>query len=156
MRRRDFPNCEYGPFQLRRLLRARLLPGEKIVGWAPALANPPVWLLIAVAGLALVPAAGHMLIMVILANHRRVVILTDSRIMVLSRLALAGDPGGRGVRTDLPLHALALKKTRSAHRFRLQARGSGRGETLSIENRTRPAERLIQGLNVLISDAISS
>jgi hypothetical protein len=149
MRRRDFPNCEYGPFQLRRLFRARFLPGERVIGWAPALVNPPIWLVVAAAGLVVIPGAGHLLLGVVLSSHRRMVVLTDSRLLVLTRLAVAGDPSGRGVKLDAPLHAVAISRTRSPHRFRVSPRGKPRGETLSVETRTAAGERLVAGLGML-------
>lgn len=153
MRRRDFPNCEYGPFQLRRLIRARFLPGERVIGWAPALVNPPLWLMIAAAGLIALPGVGHLLLGVVLSSHRRMVVLTDSRLLVLTRLAVAGDPSGRGVKLDTPLHGVSILRTRSAHRFRITPRGRARPETFSIETRTSAGERLVAGLAMVADTA---
>lgn len=149
MRHRQFPNCEYGPFELRRLFRARFLPGERIIGWGPALVNPPVWMLVAVGGMVMIPLVGHALLAVVLSSHRRMVVLTDSRLLVLSRMWVASDPEGRGVKLDVPVHSIEVRRIRSTHRFKLTPKGGRRGETLSIETRTRPGERLVAGLAML-------
>lgn len=111
--------------------------------------NPPFWLLVAAGGLIMIPVAGHALLALVLSSHRRMVILTDSRVLVLTRMAVAGDPGGRGVKLDAPVHGVKVERTRSSHRFRLSQRGGRRGETLSIETRAAPGERLVAGLRML-------
>lgn len=149
-----FNHCEFSPLELRKVLRLRLLPGERVVGWAPAWVNPPASLMILAGGMVLVPIVGHALLSAMLASHRRLVVLTDARLLVLAASRTACDVRGRGVKADVPLHSVSVAATRSPLRFRVRLPDRPRADALTLECRTRPSKRLREGLALLSGDGV--
>jgi len=135
---------------VRRLLRARLLPGERLVGWAPVLRDPTVFELLASAGLLIIPGVGQLLMMVVLGRLRSLMILTDSRLLLVSMGPYGPDPAGRGVRADVPFHRLGIRPVARKRRVKLLLPGRPRFEEFVIEDASRRShQRLLEGLMVL-------
>jgi len=155
--KRPFPNARYGPMSVRRLLRARLLPGERLVGWAPVLRDPTVFELVTSAGLLIIPGVGQILMMLVLGRLRSLMILTDSRLLLVSMGPYGPDPAGRGVRADVPFHRLGIRPTARKRRVKLLMPGRPRFEEFVIEDASRRShQRLLEGLMVLAAEDTSN
>ncbi len=104
-----FRNSAYGPMHLRGLLRARLEPGERLVGFAAAELSPSPVRVLAQVALALIPGFGHLLAAAhgaVQGNRRRTVVLTSRRIFLLRSDRTGAEPQGRGIVAELPLSLL--------------------------------------------------
>jgi len=77
---RTFPGCRYGPMALRPVLRRTLQPGERVLGFGAADTAGPGWR--GLAALAPVLPVGSIWSGRLL-RRRRVLLLTDRRLMVL-------------------------------------------------------------------------
>ncbi len=147
----DFNRAGYGPLALRDLLRARREPNERLVAWGVAeikpardpgqllgLLGPLGW----IAGSMTAPAA------------RRVVILTDQRLLLLRTGPLGPTPQGLGVIADAPLGSLLIA-TEDDH-FELLSAELGKRVKLAVkEPRSRDGARLIEALAALATDSPS-
>jgi len=79
---RRFRNCDYGPMTLRRVLRPRLAPGERLIGWGAA-ERPQTQssrLLSLIVGMT--PGIGLFLAPAIGKSETLVLVLTDRRLFV--------------------------------------------------------------------------
>lgn len=131
-----FRNSAYGPLHLRGLLRARLEPGERLVGFAAGEMSPSPARVLAQVALALIPGFGHLLAAahgVVQGDRRRVVVLTSRRIFLLRADRAGVEPQGRGVSSELPLSLLDV-----GYEPPLEAIGARPGGT---RGRARPAQR---------------
>ena len=138
-RRRWFANAGYGPLGLRPVLRARLQPGERIVGWGEIslTSTGSSSALVAAAGtLGLVPVLLPLsltLFQLIARATHRVAVLTDRRLILLHMM-----PGPRGAAS--PRVALEVPLT-GVHLLR---RGGG-GEERGQDRSRRPVSFLLVG-----------
>ncbi len=100
----------FGPIHLRHLLRARMDPGERLVGFAVTQLRPTPAQIITHVGLALLPGVGPLAALALATlgpDQRRLVVLTTRRLLLLRLNRSGPDPSGRGVLADLPLATLA-------------------------------------------------
>lgn len=162
MRARRFPGCALGPLSLRRVLRARLQPGEPVVGWAVATIGPVWWW----RGLDMATAVAPPLLLartVGAVDATRVLVLTDRRLLSIYAQFRPPDERGRmplspdaaeadGVMYDGPLHALHVRELNGAggRRFVVaDARGRWKQTAKLSGLHTPPAVALREGLSVL-------
>ncbi len=138
---------------VRAVLRDRLQPGERALGWSWATLGPSLpWALTAI-GAQVIPGAGFPLLVWLRAAARVLVVTTDRRVLILSlsRVGRAATGGGgaaaRGVLLEAPLHRVEVRRlttSPSPRRFVVRetvskhARG-GAGRTIVLEpvRRTR-------------------
>lgn len=121
MPRRRFPHCAFGPFELRPLLRSKLLPGEVLVGWA-SVERAAVGVAKSLeVGLSMTPMVGPLLSAALTHPKHRFVLLTDSRVIVLdARKGLAGGRGpGLHVVAETPIGALRVAPTLEKRVFKV-------------------------------------
>jgi hypothetical protein len=97
---RTFDGVSFGPMHVRRVLRERLQPGERVIGWGSGFSGTfQQGLSLGLIG-ALLPGAGTAVAAAIAARLRRIVILTDRRLLVLRTPNVPGEGGGRGGRRE--------------------------------------------------------
>jgi|GEM_PF-1882628 len=114
-----FPIAPYGPIHLRRLLRARMDPGERLVGFSVVQLRPPPALVIAQVVLALIPGIGQVAAFTLAAlgsDQRRLLVLTTRRMLLLRLNRSSPDPRGRGIVADLPLATLLVDHASASER----------------------------------------
>lgn len=151
MAQRNFDSCQYGPMELRRLLRHRLLGEESIVGWGVVARSPSLlywWLTGAAVAL---PAFNSLASEAVMIVSRRMMILTDRRLLVLQVGRRGAHALGGGVLTDVPLHGLLVAPMRRPRGFRMAtADDPGTWITFAVlDEHGRTAQRLVQGLRIL-------
>ncbi len=145
----NFSGCAYGPFELRRLLRRRLQPGEGIVAWHVASTWPRTAEVGLMVGAVVVPWVGFLVVEQMHRRARRVVVLTDRRLLLLRADGAGRAPRGLGVVFDAPLHALAVR-TAGARSVWIAARANAGAVRLGFPAPRGPAqERLLAGLEIL-------
>lgn len=149
-----FDNCEYGPMALRPLLRAHLMPGEEGVGWGVVSRDMSSFDAALLVALALIPAAGAVLSQAVLSRTKRVMILTDARLLILPPDARAADPKRPSATLDAPLHSVFVARTARARAFRILGPGWLRPEAYKLPSAKQGAHRrLAEGLGVLAADS---
>ena len=97
------------------------------------------------------PIVGHMMFAALMSGRQRVLVLTDSRLLVLATSRAALDVRGRGVRGDVPVHALRVAAAGKG-KFRLGWSQGGRDAVFQIAGRSRPGFRLAEALRMLAGD----
>lgn len=105
-----FAGCQYGPLHLRKLLAARFEPGEHLVGWAVVSTDPRLHELLVWIAFMFLPGIGHAAAHAMTGGLRRVIVLTDRRMLVLTTAKKGADPRGTGVLAELALHEIELKR----------------------------------------------
>ena len=141
--------------QLRGLLRAVLQPSEHIVGWGTATrASPPFETLRFSIMMAVPPLAG--VLFALLSTRKRVLVLTDRRLLVVQTATSGEAPARRHVTLDAPLRQVRLPQQKPrAFRLYLPPRPGKpkpppRHITLA-RTKAPPAKALAEGL-ALIAD----
>lgn len=142
------------------MLRLAREPGERLIGWAPARVPMPAWQHLWLAAASIAPGA-HGLAAVAIARSRRMVVLTDRRVLVLGVDRGVAKAKPKSVRAMLNLGELRLEVQRSALRrsvtMLLVRWDDDRGEqTLLVEIAHKakgPARRLRDALLVLSSES---
>jgi hypothetical protein len=106
-----FPHMPFGPFELRPLLRARLEPGERLVGWGTAHDQETLSTKLLDAGFTLVPLLGHAAV-ALRRSWRgvrfRLLIITDRRLLVLASTRAVITETAR-LEADVPLAELDVR-----------------------------------------------
>ncbi|MBX3353658.1 MAG: hypothetical protein KF684_12065 [Phycisphaeraceae bacterium] len=158
---RRFANCVFGPFQLRGLLRAKLLPGETVVGWGVVERASSGATMTLQLGLSMAPLVGPLLVAAMMNPRRRFLVLTDSRLLVLDaqasgnevlRLAL-DKPSSIRVVAEAPIGGVTVVKTDEPRRFRVALDEHDDAQTISVpKQRSAAAERLALALALLATD----
>lgn len=111
---RRFQNLTYGPFHLRPTLRERLLPGERLIGWASVQEVTPVAdaaLFFCRSATVLLPGLWQLVgaVVPVLFNVRNwAAVLTDRRLLLLDADRQALDTGLGGIVADLRLSSLEV------------------------------------------------
>lgn len=121
---------------LRRLWRARRLPGETIIGWGPVWPRPTANQAVMHVALGMVPVFGHLLaagLYGVIGPSRTLLILSDRRVLLLRPGSIGPDPAGMGVRLDEPLEMVEVVVSPRLLASRAQARDGPR------PRRARPA-----------------
>ncbi|MFG0293790.1 MAG: hypothetical protein ACF8MJ_11665 [Phycisphaerales bacterium JB050] len=133
---RTFPGCRYGPMALRAEWRRTLQPGERVLGFGAADTAGPGWRALVL----LTPAmpvggvwSGRLL------KRRRVLVLTDRRLMVLAPDRAVLDRRSARWNTQYPLAQIAIERAGSrsvrvrtpSDRFTVRLRGAWSGADLS-------------------------
>lgn len=143
---------------LRPLLRARLEPGERVIGWGLALEEPGVARAAVTVALFAVPVLGQALAalsLALLVSQRRVAVLTDRRLMLLHPGRGGKCGSGRGVTLERRLGEFEIKPGRrtagasAVQRFKLVP---SRAPVRMLRVSSHPAtasERLVLGLEVV-------
>lgn len=143
----NFPGAEYGPLALRPLLRERLGPGERIVGWSDYRGDLPFHRAAIAFALAIMPI-GHLLAGFIARVERGVIVLTDRRILLLTHENTGPDPAGSGVRANWPLETISVSATvgarehllRALQHYRSRPRTPAPAEAPTADRRATPAD----------------
>ncbi len=147
----EFNRAGYTPLALRGLLRARRDRGERLVAWGVADVRPaksPGELLGLLGPLGWIAGA------VTTSGARRVVVLTDQRLLLLRTGPLGPSPEGLGVVVDAALGGLRVSA--EASRFELLSPELGRRIWMVIgESRSRDGSRLREALLALAGDSPS-
>ena len=146
----DFLGASYGPLALTGLLRARRNADECVIAWGTATvtrASGPAELLRGIAAgfgpfgylaLAIIPSGGV----------RRVIVLTDQRLLLLSAGVLGPAPDGYGVRADSALGELRVEA--EDQEFLIFGPQTGGRLRLEIKEPTsRDGARLVAALGAL-------
>jgi hypothetical protein len=97
--------------EVRRLWRARRLPGERLVGWGVVRPPPTASQTALQVALAMIPAVGHFAAMAIVgpgSRERWLMILSDRRVLLLHPGDHGVAPDGRGVYLDEPLELVEV------------------------------------------------
>lgn len=159
---RRLPGCQFGPVELRRVLRLAREPGERLIGWAPARVPMPAWQHLWLAAASMAPGA-HGLAAVAIARSRRMVVLTDRRLFVLGVDRGVAKGKAKSVRAIVDIGALrvvtppATRKRRWVPTtIRVHWAGDLRDETLLLDFAAKakgPPVRLRDALSVLSSEA---
>lgn len=157
---RRFSNCAFGPFALRSLLRAKLLPGERVIGWGVVERGASGAALTLQLGLSMAPVLGPLLAAAMMNPKRRFLILTDSRLLVLDaqasrddRLRLAMDrPSSLRVVAEAPIGVVTVVKTDEPRKFRVALDEHDDAQTITVpKQRSAAAERLAKAMALLAS-----
>ncbi|MEM8836097.1 MAG: hypothetical protein AAGD00_09785 [Planctomycetota bacterium] len=149
----QFEQCEYGPWELRRLLRWRLAEGERLVGWGPVLKRTDAAKAALVVALNAVPVFGALIALGLQKQLYRFVVLTDRRIIVLLPGRTGADPSGRGVLLDAPVEELRVLRGRDAGTFTLDMPAWSRPDVVQVQRLKRAArKRLAEGFDLLAGD----
>lgn len=156
-----FPNCGFGPFALRPLLRAKLLPDESVIGWGVVERASSGATMTLQLGLSMAPLIGPLIVAAMLNPKRRFLVLTDSRLLVLDaqspgnehfRLA-AGKPSSLRVVAEAPLGGVAVVKTDEPRTFRVALDEHDDAQTIKIpKQRSAATERLAMALSLLATE----
>lgn len=166
---RHFDGLPYGPMQLRPLLRQRLERGERLIGWGLAVDEPNAERALMAAALSFVPGVGQALAIVLgVAAGKRLMVLTDRRLLLLKVDRSGPRADGRGVLSDRRLTevrvvAEAPRRRSSApphdedpgeeleppERFGLVAPGQRALRVIIQPGNSSPARRLREGLFTL-------
>ncbi len=145
----EFNRAGYTPLALRRLLRARRDRGERLVAWGVAEVRPaksPGELLGLLGPLGWIAGA------VTSSGARRVVVLTDQRLLLLRTGPLGPSPEGLGVVVDAALGVLRVSVKEST--FELLSPELGKRVWLVVsEPGSRDGSRLREALLALASDS---
>ncbi|MEM9082369.1 MAG: hypothetical protein AAGB34_02150 [Planctomycetota bacterium] len=144
-----FVSGGFGPFELRGLLRSTMMPGERLVGWAAVerSGSPHNTAMLAIVGM--IPVAGSLAAIAMQAPRLRVMVLTDTRLLVVVRGKQGKDPSGGGVLINEPLHGIDAEMM-SEDRCAIVLHRSGRVRTYRVLGTdTSTAHRLIAGLQTL-------
>jgi hypothetical protein len=143
-----FPALPYSPGELRPVLRAKLQPGERLIGWGVVHEPPdPALALLAVA-FHFLPFVSPFVGLLIGTDRRRLLVLTERRLLVLSGRAKMTGPGRVGVWADIPASNLSVRAGGSSGTYELS--GAGRVVKIRIADKQgRGAERLREALGLL-------
>lgn len=161
---RRFPNCAFGPFELRPLLRSKLLPGERVVGWGVVERGASGAALTLQLGLSMAPVIGPLLAAAMMSPKRRFLLLTDSRLLVLDAQASRDDlwrlaldrPTSLRVVAEAPIGVVTVVKTDEPRTFRVALDEHDDAQTVSVsKSRSRAAARLAKALTLLASESDS-
>ena len=145
---RTFRHLDFGPLALRDLLRARLAPGERVVGWASAQLEQPLSLALFRLGLMVLPGVGHVvsgLLSSMVSPERSLLILTDARLLLIT----AHPTGAHEPAHDIPLEALSVKTGRFGITFELADGAGPLGPHTIDAHQSPPAARLHRALVML-------
>lgn len=141
----NFTACHYGPIQIRTVLRHHLARGERLVGWGVATTEMRLHEFLLSVGMALVPLVGHGIMGAMMGETRRLVLLTDRRLLVLrvTKKAL------RGAEVEIGLGDLIVERS-GGRNFVLRALGLPRGLKLTLSAKaTDGSGRLARALVTL-------
>lgn len=165
MARRKFNDCQYGPMQLRWLLRSRLAPGERLIGWGSAGERPGATSQLLLTALVLLPGIGHALFGLAHAGSKRLLVLTDRRLLVLGVNRAGVDRSGKGVRHDVALGLLSVRaeeprflglsrNTKEVIEAQLRWPGQAHPIVVSVaRGKLRSGRRLVEGLRMMAREA---
>lgn len=155
---RRFPHCSFGPFALRGLLRAKLLPGEVVVGWGSVertVVGPARTMMI---GLAMAPVFGPLLAAMLTHPKHRFLVVTDSRLIVLDSRRFDQPPRRRGrnapsrlhVVAETPIGIVAVRPTAAKRVFRVALDDHDAPQSIEVpKQRGKAAERMLEALRVI-------
>jgi hypothetical protein len=148
---RHFTHCAFGPYELRPLLRAKLLPGEIVVGWGSversAIGPAKTFQL----GLSMAPIFGPLLAAMLTHPRHRFVVLTDSRVIVLD--ARARTRRGLHVIAETPIGTVRVAPTTKRRVFKVALDESDAAQTIGVpKQRGKGPERMLDALRVLARD----
>lgn len=151
----SFPNCEFGPIQLRAIIRQAFLPGERIIGWAPAVRSARTFDVLMVVFLSMVPVVGTFVGVAYATRFRRFIILTDTRLIMLApNWKAASNRGANKPILNAPLSVVTIAATGRRGEFRIAAPGLEGIERYQVRgDQPRTLARLIEGLAVLADDS---
>lgn len=148
---RRFPHCAFGPFALRTMLRAKLLPGEVVVGWGAverAAVGPAKSIEL---GLGMTPIIGPIVVALLAAPKHRFVVLTDLRVIVLD--ARVGTRRGPVVIAETPTASMRVSTTVQRRVFRVALDGVDAPQAIGVpKQNSKAAERMLEALIVLARD----
>lgn len=150
-RPRRFPHCVFGPYELRPLLRAKLLPGEVLVGWGVverSAIGPAKTLQV---GLSMAPIVGPLLAMAVAHPRHRFIVLTDSRLIVLD--AQARSRRGLHVIAETPIGCVRVAPTRDKRVYRVALDDHDAAQTIGIPRQPGKASgRMHDAIRLLARD----
>lgn len=153
----NFDNCQFGPLALRALFRERLLPGERIIGWSVAARQARSFDVAMVIFMSMIPIVGSFITVAYAGRFRRLIILTDTRLIMLDPSADPRNVRKRKPLLDVPLHAVVVANTKKKNKFRVGAPGLGGVEIYTFQNeRPSTTKRLVAGLKLLAADTDSA
>ncbi len=148
LRTRHFTHCAFGPYELRPLLRAKLLPGEVVVGWGAverSALGPAKTLQI---GLGMTPIVGPILAAMLTHPKHRFVVLTDSRVIVLD--ARARTRRGLHVIAETPIGTVRVASTVEKRVFRVALDEQDQAQAIGVpKQRGKGPERMLDALRIL-------
>lgn len=163
---RKFPGASFGPVHLRQLLRTHLSNDERPVGWALAFEHPGPFRAAAALAWFAVPVVGQLVVALdaaMLVSRRRVVVLTDRRLLLLHPSCRGARPCGGGVVTNANLGSITVERSRQraddpdnpdASCFRIEA--GGRTHNLLVREQDRTASsRLVEALATLAASPVA-
>ncbi|MFN0010436.1 MAG: hypothetical protein ACKVS8_02200 [Phycisphaerales bacterium] len=146
---RTFRNLEFGPVQARAALRAQMVRGERMVGWATAQEEWPLSTALLRLGLMVLPGAGYVMSMVlgsVYAPKRMLMVLTDERLVMLN----ASRTGEVEVVESVEIGELSVRTGRLGITFDV-GRGSEAIGRLTIDAHQSPAATRLHGALVLLA-----
>ncbi len=149
---RCFPDCSFGPYRLRRVLRSALAPDERVVGWGTAHAPPTASLMLLRLAVSATPLVGLPLAAVLDAvfgsERRKVLVLTDRRLLAISTSERDHD-AGRAISLEAGVEELTVRFAPLVSTFTIKL-ADGRTLNYAISpSQSRPAGRLCFGLALL-------
>lgn len=154
----EFSGCEYGPMDLRPLLRARLEAGERLVGWAVVRLGAEPSRDIAMVAASAIPVMGPALGPLLSRASQGVLIVTDRRVLALKGGRIGAAPGGRGIAFEAPIERLQVSRRRDGL-ITLRDEDSLKPLRIRLINqRRRPptSDRTAEALTVLAEDKPAS
>jgi hypothetical protein len=133
------------------MLRAKLLPGEVLVGWGAverAAVGPAKTVQV---GLGMAPVVGPLVVALLAAPKHRFVVLTDHRVIVLD--ARVGSRRGPIVIAETPIGTMRVSRTMEKRVFRVALDGVDAPQTIGVpKQRSKAAERMLEAMRVLALD----
>ncbi|MGP1345898.1 MAG: hypothetical protein ACTS3F_04415 [Phycisphaerales bacterium] len=150
----NFDSCQFGPLALRRLLRQRLLIGERVIGWGVANRQARSADIALIIFLSMIPIVGSVITAFYAGRFKRFIVLTDARLLMIDTGADAKSITRKPPLLNVPLHSVSVATASKRHRFRIRARGLPAVETYHFKgDPTPPTQRLIDALNLLAQDS---
>lgn len=151
---RHFTHCAFGPYELRPLLRAKLLPGEVVVGWGAverSALGPAKTLQL---GLSMAPIFGPLLAAMLTHPRHRFVVLTDSRVIILD--AKARTRRGLHVVAETPIGTVRVAPTVEKRVFKVALDNHDQAQAIGVpRQRGKGPERMLDALRVLARDGVA-
>jgi len=147
----NFRGCRYGPLDLRGLFRARLDPDERLIAWGVASVKPASSAEEILGAIAPGPLAAIAGVATSSGGSKRVLVLTDRRLLFLRPDELGPSPEGLGVAAEADLDTLLVESTPTHY----EALGPDLGRRLHItvkEPGSRDGLRLVEALESLAGD----
>ncbi|MCA9282172.1 MAG: hypothetical protein R3B46_02430 [Phycisphaerales bacterium] len=152
---RKFPNMQFGPMHLRRLLRGRFERHEHLIAWGPVTTGGEQQLFHVAMGL--VPGIGPALGAVASASSRRVAVVTSRRILVILNRKPAALGRGKAVCFEAPHEYLTITRSgRKSPKFTLRAEGVDLAMGVKVEHPKKAGGRRLMEALAALSEEVGA